>query len=93
MDEATASQIAAALEHPDFPVDNARIGPQLIGWLIHQLGDRLRVDIVQTVADLPASAGPRQWFRVVTGTAEERTSVYVGNGSGQPLRKIPTLPL
>lgn len=82
---------------------NARTTPPVvrtIGLKILELvarGDR-RLDelertgatfvLVDTVADLPASAGPREFFRVRTGTAAERLAVYVGNGPSQPLGKL-----
>ena len=50
--------------------------------------DVLRVTVVATVNELPASAGVRQWYRVVGDP-----SVYVGNGAGQPLRKLTTVAL
>lgn len=48
----------------------------------------LAVTVVATVADLPANAGPRDWYRVTTGTVAERTAVYIGNGPNLPLTKI-----
>ena len=44
--------------------------------------------MVATVADLPASASRREWFRVQTGTVAERTAIYVGNGPNLPLAKL-----
>ena len=48
----------------------------------------LRLIIVDSVADLPANASPREWFRVRTGTIAERSVIYVGNGPTAPLTKI-----
>jgi hypothetical protein len=43
----------------------------------------LTLNVVATPAGLPASANPRQWFRVQGDPA-----VYIGNGAGQPLTKL-----
>lgn len=43
----------------------------------------LQLNVVATIGDLPAAAGPRQWFRVQGDPA-----VYVGNGAGRPLTKL-----
>ncbi len=53
----------------------------------------LRIELVDSVAALPANASPRQWFRVASGTLAERASVYVGNGPTLPLSKLTTSPL
>lgn len=45
----------------------------------------LRLTVVANLAALPATAGTNQWFRVTGDPA-----VYVGNGTGQALRKITT---
>lgn len=45
----------------------------------------LRITIVANLAALPATANTNQWFRVTGDPA-----VYVGNGTGQALRKITT---
>ena len=71
-----------ALANPSDP----RIGPQLIAELIRRL--RANVVTLKVVANaglLPAEAGPREMFRV-----QGDSFVYVGNGPGQPLRKIAT---
>lgn len=57
----------------------------VIEHIVDALRDRPTITIVATVGDLPASAGPREWFRVVGDPF-----IYVGNGQGAPLRKIPT---
>lgn len=45
----------------------------------------IRLTVVANPAALPASAGVLQWYRVTGDPA-----VYVGNGAGQPLRKLTT---
>jgi hypothetical protein len=44
--------------------------------------------VVGSVSALPESASPTSWFRVAGDPA-----VYVGNGQGQPLRKLQTVAL
>lgn len=53
----------------------------------------VRLTVVQTITDLPANAGPRQFFRVATGLPADRTALFVGNGQAQPLTRITTAPL
>jgi predicted component of type VI protein secretion system len=43
----------------------------------------ITITAVATLADLPAEASSRRWFRVVGDPA-----VYIGNGVGQPLTKL-----
>ena len=52
----------------------------------------VRVDVVATVADLPAEAPLTRWFRVANPAAE-RVNVYIGNGPGRPLSRITTTPV
>lgn len=50
----------------------------------------LILEIVATVADLPANAPVRRWYRVQSGTLAERAAIYVGNGPNLPLTKVTT---
>ena len=49
------------------------------------IADRVRIEVV---TELPASAGINRMFRMAGDPA-----IYVGNGPGNPLRKITTEPL
>lgn len=69
----------------------ATVGPEFFLTLFKQmriarakLADSVTLKVVATAADLPANAGPREFFRV----ASDPTSLYIGNGPNQKLSRI-----
>ena len=66
--------------------NEARIGPALLAEIIRRVRQTPTVRQLATPAGLPVEAGPREWFRV-----QGDPNLYVGNGTGQPLRRIATI--
>jgi hypothetical protein len=70
------------------PTELIRVLAQIADRLERYEENAVRLDVVANVGDLPANAGPRQFFRVATGTVADRTALYVGNGPNLPLSKL-----
>lgn len=69
-----------------FAVNNRRISR--LADRVGVVEDAPLVTFLESVADLPDHAAPREWFRVTTGTVSERASIYIGNGPNAPITKI-----
>lgn len=72
---------------PDAP--SALVGPEffLLVWrrMREYQAKAVTLEVVPTLADLPASAGPRRFYRVANDTTG---AIYVGNGANKPLTKL-----
>lgn len=100
-DELEHDELEGALD----PRDRPRHGARLLATLVRRalrIGERVRaleqaptvtLELVATIGALPAEAGPRELFRVTSGTLADRSAIFVGNGPGRPLRRVPTAEL